>query len=361
MRPVQSKPNSKTKLPKQLSADAMEFLLSHSQILWSEPNFKGLVKRFVTMLSESFAVKYASFKELTKNESQLVLRRGPIRFQDVRSLGDDAMHAAVKALEEMNAQSQDALDGVTNLLVGGKSISFCIIGDFAVQAYLLAWEKAESPTVIEQTGVLDFLVRQVQSECRWLGKLDKTQALVYRDDLTGLYNYRYLDLSLDSEVRRSGRFESKFCLLFLDLDHFKPINDRYGHLAGSSVLKQVSETLLDAVREVDVVIRYGGDEFVIILLGANGTQARLVAERIRRMIDQKAYRIDNDATVHVTASIGIAAYPEHGPDKAALLRAADENMYLSKREGKNRVTFIHAKDGKVKRPVLGKSRLRSED
>jgi diguanylate cyclase (GGDEF)-like protein len=189
-------------------------------------------------------------------------------------------------------------------------------------------------------ALLEHATRTLQHESRWLRRLDEAQAQLYRDDLTGLFNMRYLELALDAELRRAGRFATQFSLLFLDLDGFKPINDVHGHLAGSAVLKQVADVIRDTVREIDVAIRYGGDEFVVVLLGATCAKGLLAGERLRQRLARTAFRVGGGKTAHLTASIGVAAYPEHGRDKATLLRVADATMYAAKRAGKNRVTVV---------------------
>ena len=147
---------------------------------------------------------------------------------------------------------------------------------------------------------------------------------------------------MDSEIRRAQRFQMNFALLFIDLDNFKPINDRYGHLSGSLVLKQVAAILTDGLREIDSVFRYGGDEYVVMLLGAGSASGYLAAERIRGRLAAHPFVAEGGDVVHVTASIGVAAYPEHGTEREALIRIADQCMYRSKHGGKNRVVVMEA-------------------
>ena len=143
---------------------------------------------------------------------------------------------------------------------------------------------------------------------------------------------------MDSEIRRHQRFHSPFSLLFIDLDNFKDVNDQFGHLTGSSVLRQVGAEIKAAVRDVDIIIRYGGDEFVVVLLGTNSHQAWLAAERIRNRVHRHDFRAEGTkASLKVTTSIGIACCPEHGSDKSTIIRIADETMYSAKKSGKNRV------------------------
>jgi diguanylate cyclase (GGDEF)-like protein len=228
-------------------------------------------------------------------------------------------------------------------IAGGPALSLALVEDPGSRdGTLVIWRPGKAKDLDQATAaaLCDHAVRYVQNESRWHRKLDKTQALIYRDDLTGLYNMRYLEVVLESELRRAQRFPAQFCLLFIDLDGFKAVNDDHGHLSGSSVLKQVADVLRDAVREVDVPIRYGGDEFVVVLLGASPAKGYLAAERVRRRIEQKEFQVEDGGTARLTCSIGVAAYPEHGKDRETLLKVADETMYNSKRTGKNRVTIV---------------------
>ncbi len=117
------------------------------------------------------------------------------------------------------------------------------------------------------------------------------------------------------------------------------VNDKFGHLNGSVVLKQLADVLRETLREVDSVIRFGGDEFVILLLGATSNTGLMAAERIRRKIEDARFFLDDGHHISLTASIGIASYPEHAKDRETLLKVADEMMYHSKKQGKNRVSL----------------------
>jgi two-component system cell cycle response regulator len=161
--------------------------------------------------------------------------------------------------------------------------------------------------------------------------------LLYIDELTGLFNYRYLDMALDREIRRAERYSSSVTVIFVDLDLFKNINDKHGHLVGSRVLKEVGKLLKQAVREVDLVIRYGGDEFTIILVETDASGAALVAERIRSAIEKHAFLSDEGYDIRLTACLGFATCPEDTRSKQELLDVADQAMYRGKESGRNMV------------------------
>ncbi len=162
--------------------------------------------------------------------------------------------------------------------------------------------------------------------------------LALTDGLTGLFNRRYMDIRLEEEISRSQRYGKRFSLILVDIDHFKQINDTWGHATGDLVLQEVSRKLVENVRETEMVFRYGGEEFLILLPETPLQQAAKVAHRLCRVIEQHHFHSVNGTTVlHVTLSAGVAEYPAHGFDKIALLAAADQALYLAKQQGRNRV------------------------
>lgn len=165
-----------------------------------------------------------------------------------------------------------------------------------------------------------------------------TKRLAITDELTDLYNYRYLQQRLDDELGRAGRYNKRLSLIMLDLDDFKRINDTYGHLVGDAVLFEVGQLLKSTVREVDVVARYGGEEFTVILPETDASGAFIVAEKIREAISMHRFLDSEGArTIHLTASIGLSSYPVHSHDKESLMRSADDAVYHAKGTGKDRV------------------------
>jgi diguanylate cyclase (GGDEF)-like protein len=185
----------------------------------------------------------------------------------------------------------------------------------------------------------EFVCRQLGLALRTVGKLRQVEHLAYLDDLTHLYNVRFLDIALDREIH-GGR---PFTVLFMDLDRFKNVNDQHGHRTGSSLLVEVGRVLKTCVRDHDVLVRYGGDEYVAILVGIDSGMGLKVAERIRRAIEDHVFLAREEARVRVTASIGLASFPEHTRDKSEILDLADRAMYRGKRTTRN-VVYVATRD-----------------
>ncbi len=155
------------------------------------------------------------------------------------------------------------------------------------------------------------------------------------DDLTNLYNIHYLNQAIDVEIERAKRYRSMFSLVFMDLDNFKKVNDKYGHLIGSRVLIEMARLLQESLRKIDIITRYGGDEFVIILPQTSSDASFLVAERLRKAIEKNVFLKDEGHPIRLTASFGVASYPDNAKNKEELLKIADDAMYHGKFLTKN--------------------------
>jgi diguanylate cyclase (GGDEF)-like protein len=168
----------------------------------------------------------------------------------------------------------------------------------------------------------------------------KMTELSITDDLTKLFNTRYLNRTLEIELMRSIRHKTSLSLIFMDIDHFKAINDKYGHLVGSKLLVEIGQLLIKCMRTIDIVARYGGDEFVIVLPQTIPGSALDIAERIRRSVEQNVFLKKEGYFLRMTASFGVASYPESAKTKEDLLRLADEAMYRVKNQTRNGVYAI---------------------
>ena len=178
----------------------------------------------------------------------------------------------------------------------------------------------ENPTVVE------------------LKLFQQTTESAYRDALTGLYNYRFFKEHVQREVARCERYSTEFSLIMLDLDSFKLFNDHNGHQAGNEALAQLGNILLETVRDSDVAMRYGGEEFAVVLTATSKKRAVEVADRIREKIEQHIF--DGEERLPsgcLTASLGVASYPADANSYEELVARADQSLYVAKSAGKNRV------------------------
>jgi diguanylate cyclase (GGDEF)-like protein len=178
---------------------------------------------------------------------------------------------------------------------------------------------------------LNFLAQQAILSFANSYRFQGAQTLIYTDDLTGLYNIRYLNLVLQQELLRTRRYGLSFALVFIDLDHFKDVNDTCGHLAGSQALKEVAFLLRECVRETDILFRYGGDEFTALLVETDSDGAGLVSERIRRKIENFVFLSDSVGYSKLTATIGYAIFPQDAKNQQKLMELADQAMYHGKK------------------------------
>jgi diguanylate cyclase (GGDEF)-like protein len=163
------------------------------------------------------------------------------------------------------------------------------------------------------------------------------ETLGLTDALTGTYNYRYLLEALGREIERARRFEEKLSVLMLDMDNLKAYNDSHGHLRGSQVLRRVAQVARGELRAMDIIAKYGGDEFVIVLPQNGREGANLVAERVRRAIENHPFP-GEEVSGRITSSLGIAVYPEDGQTVEDLIDRADQALYRAKGMGRNRVS-----------------------
>jgi two-component system, cell cycle response regulator len=178
---------------------------------------------------------------------------------------------------------------------------------------------------------------------------EEAQRLSLTDPLTGLWNYRYLRESLRREVERASRFGRTLTVLVLDLDHFKEVNDTYGHAAGDTVLTEFARRIRVGLREVDVAFRQGGEEFVVLLPETDAYGGAIVAERLGAAVRDEPVRVENrgSAEIPVSVSIGVAVYPQHGSTAQQVLDAADDALYAAKRAGRDTYRLAGAAEGDV--------------
>ncbi len=166
----------------------------------------------------------------------------------------------------------------------------------------------------------------------------KVQGLTITDVLTNVYCRRYFLERFSEELKRAKKNKLSLAFLMIDIDNFKQFNDRYGHLVGDAILRQVSRTIREAVRQIDFIGRYGGEEICVVLAETNKEQANFAAERIRQAIALEVIKVYDEA-LKVTVSIGVSIFPDNTANMQNLIEMADQALYLAKETGKNRVCF----------------------
>ncbi len=179
--------------------------------------------------------------------------------------------------------------------------------------------------------------------------VDRVKQLAYLDGLTGIFNRRYFEMRIVEEIERARRFDTSMAIIMIDIDQFKRLNDEFGHLLGDEVLRQVSSILHQQLRKFDVVCRYGGEEFAILLSQTNAQHAFGIAEKLRRQVETWQFP---GVPRPVTISAGAASYPDHGTTRDDLVKAADAGLYAAKLAGRNRV-LLAPLARKSATPVMG--------
>ncbi|MFQ5750608.1 MAG: diguanylate cyclase [bacterium] len=167
---------------------------------------------------------------------------------------------------------------------------------------------------------------------------EKLRRQAITDGLTGLYNYRYFKEQLLQELSRARRHDLHVSLVMIDIDHFKLYNDTNGHPAGDMVLKRIAHLLKDNIRNIDLAARYGGEEFTLVLIETNKPSAKIVAEKIRKLIEDHSFEYEETQPIgKITISTGVATFPDDAQDFENLVNIADQRLYRAKQAGRNSI------------------------
>jgi two-component system cell cycle response regulator len=222
---------------------------------------------------------------------------------------------------------------------------------------ILIADEADKPKVVRalDLGVNDFISRPVERNelaarvrtqirrqryaLELRQSVNNTMALAVTDDMTGLYNRRYFDRHLGVMLGKAQNQERDMALMILDIDHFKAVNDTYGHDIGDAVLKEFAARLKRNIRGVDLACRFGGEEFVVLMPDTDFGQAELVAERVRQSIAERSFEVNAGRPLSVTVSAGVTLNESAADTPESLIKRADVALYRAKREGRNRVVF----------------------
>jgi diguanylate cyclase (GGDEF)-like protein len=188
--------------------------------------------------------------------------------------------------------------------------------------------------------MLGVIANQVASSLENAKMYKQMETMATTDGLTGLLNHRTFQERLSDLLSRAERHGLKLAIILTDIDHFKKVNDTYGHPVGDQVIKRVAKVLESSVRKIDIAARYGGEELAVVLEGADAAGALQLAERIRQDVAKQVMQSEK-GPFSVTLSLGIAACPEDGTDKKQLIERADQALYMAKHSGRNRA-FTYA-------------------
>lgn len=177
-------------------------------------------------------------------------------------------------------------------------------------------------------------------------RINKLEKESFTDPLTGVYNRRYMEQCLQLEIAKARRYKFNLSLLLIDLDHFKLINDKYGHQVGDQVLADMSALVVHELRDSDILARYGGDEFLAIAPNITPVYTNILAERLRKRIETHNFSVGAKALqpleIKLTVCIGVSSYGDSITSQESLIHTADNNLYLAKEQGRNKVVADHS-------------------
>lgn len=196
--------------------------------------------------------------------------------------------------------------------------------------------------LMPSTQELDYLALFMQSHFSRLHLKEienELNELIHRDDVTNLFNQRRLYKDIDEAIETYQKNKIPFSFLFIDIDHFKSVNDNNGHLVGSKLLIQMGDVIKKQVREIDLVYRYGGDEFVVLLPRCSGSEAESIGHRILEAVIHTPFKADDRTTKTLSVSIGVSDYPQSSRSREDIIRYADDMMYTAKKNGRGRVVY----------------------
>ncbi len=304
--------------------EAYDVLLAHVRVLFA--NESGALYSLSEAANAECVLSWGAEKDLLSH---------PVQKQDCWAMRRGVVHETSDASAALRCRHYNGI---------GAGDQFCIpvmtqngpIG--LLTLHVPASDEGEKPAlqVAHNLSLMSGIADRLGPALSGIELRDRLHEDSIRDPLTKLYNRRFMDESLHRELLRAGRSNSPVSLIMVDLDKFKAINDEYGHDVGDEVLTVVAQHLGRAIREEDIVYRFGGEEFVIVLPGASLDVARERAQEACRAI--RALRIETDkGPLHITLSAGVATFPEHGANQEQLIVQADRALYLAKQSGRDRI------------------------
>jgi diguanylate cyclase (GGDEF)-like protein len=215
-----------------------------------------------------------------------------------------------------------------------------VVTDESVIALMKLTRSREKPFSTDELRFLEAVANQTALALERVKLIAFLENLSITDALTGIANRRHFEWRLSEEVERARRYKYPLSALLLDLDHFKQVNDNYGHQIGDTVLQQVAQRLKNSLRRTDFLARYGGEEFVVLAPQTPAERAIILGERLRQVIAESPITVADDLQIRITLSVGIAVFPDHAQNESELIGAADAALYKAKQMGRNRVCMF---------------------
>jgi len=298
-----------------------------------------LMDNVCKVITQAFRIDHVSI--LMKEDGRLVVRASSGRLTPVMAVGDALPNGSGlcgRALLSGKTVLENNVSGVIGYVPGLKeSVSeMCVpLMAFGETLGVLALDSAGAEAFLaEDVQTLEAVADMCATAIQNAHYFERVRQMAYLDGLTGMFNRRFFEMRIMEEVERALRYNLSMAVVMIDIDHFKRINDEFGHLLGDEVLKQISRIFQEHLRKPDVLCRFGGEEFAVLLPETTGERALAVAEKLRQMVS--AYPFPGIPRP-VTFSAGVADLPRHGRSRDELVHAADAAMYAAKQAGRNRV------------------------
>lgn len=312
-----------------------------SELLTSELEIDGLVEHGLTMLLN--VTNSIAGALLIEKEGELVIAKSHSIKNPSSLLTNDIINESSRSLEKVHIKIPTGIK-IDGLLTEFKPNEILVIPllykSISLGLILLATAESYTDQILINTNIVK---RSLSLALHNATVHDQTQKLAALDSLTGIYNRRFGLLRLSEEYSRAVRTNTSLGLIILDIDHFKMVNDTYGHLAGDKVLINITKIISDILRKGDIFLRYGGEEFFVVLPGASSKDSYKIAEKIRHIVKESSL-VYSGVEIRVTISLGISSYPDNevSNDKDLIL-LADKALYISKDNGRNRTTISRIK------------------